>query len=191
MNKYDLTGEYGIGYTSNTNEPFYFDLEDYDLIKQYTWRARHDKRRNTSNYYIETSCTTSELGKNGRHKQKRQHLHHLVMGINDVICEKAPIIDHKNKVTFDCRKENLRISDHRGNNINKLPQTSNTSGVIGVNYNKANNVWIARICDEKNHRIVLAQVRSKEEAIIARLKAEKKYYGEYAPQRHLFKEYGI
>ena len=29
------------------------------------------------------------------------------------------------------------------------------------------------------------------DAIIARLQAEKKYYGEFAPQKHLYKEYGI
>ena len=36
-NKYNLNGEYGIGWTSNTNEEFYFDLEDYDKIKDYCW----------------------------------------------------------------------------------------------------------------------------------------------------------
>jgi len=35
-NTYNLTGEYGIGYTSK-GEEFYFDLEDYDKIKDYCW----------------------------------------------------------------------------------------------------------------------------------------------------------
>lgn len=35
-NTYDLSGEYGIGHTSNGKE-FLFDLEDYDLIKNYCW----------------------------------------------------------------------------------------------------------------------------------------------------------
>ena len=30
-----------------------------------------------------------------------------------------------------------------------------------------------------------------EDAIKARLEAEKKYFGEFAPQRHLFEQYGI
>lgn len=34
-NEYDLSGEYGIGYTTNKGERFYFDLEDYDKIKNY------------------------------------------------------------------------------------------------------------------------------------------------------------
>ena len=36
-NKYDLSGEYGVGWTSNTNREFYFDLEDYDKIKDFCW----------------------------------------------------------------------------------------------------------------------------------------------------------
>ena len=36
-NKYDLSGEYGIGWTSNTNKEFYFDLDDYGKIKDICW----------------------------------------------------------------------------------------------------------------------------------------------------------
>ena len=32
---------------------------------------------------------------------------------------------------------------------------------------------------------------NKEDAIKARLEAEAKYYGDFAPQKHLFEEYGI
>lgn len=35
-NKYDLTGEYGVGWDSDGNE-FWFDLEDYDKIKDISW----------------------------------------------------------------------------------------------------------------------------------------------------------
>lgn len=35
-NVYDLSGEYGVGYTYQ-GEEFYFDLEDYDKIKDYCW----------------------------------------------------------------------------------------------------------------------------------------------------------
>ena len=113
------------------------------------------------------------------------------MGYDDSKCEKVPIIDHKNQITHDCRKENLRVADHRISNTNKPPQSSNTSEVIGVSYNKNTNTWTARICDRVNHRVAVYRGKSKEKAIIARLEAEKKYYGDFAPQRHLFKEYGI
>ena len=35
-NTYDLSGEYGIGYTSK-GEEFWFDLNDYNKIKDYCW----------------------------------------------------------------------------------------------------------------------------------------------------------
>lgn len=35
-NTYDLSGEFGKGYTSK-GEEFYFDLEDYELIKNHNW----------------------------------------------------------------------------------------------------------------------------------------------------------
>ena len=34
-------------------------------------------------------------------------------------------------------------------------------------------------------------VKVREDAIIARLRAEIKYFGDFAPQKHLFKQYGI
>ena len=39
QNIYDLKSniEYGVGYASNTNKPFYFDKEDYNKIKDYCW----------------------------------------------------------------------------------------------------------------------------------------------------------
>lgn len=40
---------------------------------------------------------------------------------------------------------------------------------------------------EKN----LGRYSTEEEALIVRLKAEKKYFGEFAPQRDLFEQYDI
>jgi len=52
-NTYNLTNKYGIGYTSNTNEEFYFDLEDYEKIKDYCWRKNSDG-------YIVTNITINK-----------------------------------------------------------------------------------------------------------------------------------
>ena len=37
FNLEDEYGLYGVGYCTNTGSPFYFDMEDYPLIKDYTW----------------------------------------------------------------------------------------------------------------------------------------------------------
>ena len=61
---------------------------------------------------------------------------------------------------------------------------------MGVNWERRRNKWRSRIVvDEKE--IYLGTFQNKEDAIKARLKAEAKYYGEFAPQRHLFEQYGI
>ena len=50
--------------------------------------------------------------------------------------------------------------------------------------------WVARVNINKKQTDVY-RGDSKEEAIKARLQAEKEYYGEFAPQQHLYKQYGI
>ena len=49
---------------------------------------------------------------------------------------------------------------------------------------------MARIVLNKKD-IYLGRYSNKEDAIKARLEAEIKYFGEFAPQRHLFEQYGI
>ena len=36
-NDYDYSREYGVGYCHNTGNEFYFDWEDFELIKDYCW----------------------------------------------------------------------------------------------------------------------------------------------------------
>lgn len=43
----------------------------------------------------------------------------------------------------------------------------------------------------ENKEIYLGAFASKDDAIKTRLEAEAKHFGEFAPQRHLFEEYGI
>jgi len=162
-NKYDLSGEYGIGYIEN-GESFYFDIEDYDLIKDYRW--------NINNYCFTVS------------NKKTIFLHRLIMNNPDLK------IDHINRNKLDNRKSNLRLCTSSQNNMNKTIPADNTSGIIGVCYNKLSNRWQAYIQINKimSH---LGFYKNIDDAIIARLNAEYKYYGEFAPQQHLYEQYGI
>lgn len=72
-NEYKLFNDYGIGYTSDGKE-FYFDLEDYDKIKDYCWYS--DK----AGYIVSDSF------------KKHTKLHRLVMNVSDKKCD----IDHIN-----------------------------------------------------------------------------------------------
>ena len=43
-NKLDTESfEYGVGWTSNTNQEFYFDLDDENIVRQHTWCACTDR----------------------------------------------------------------------------------------------------------------------------------------------------
>ena len=57
-------------------------------------------------------------------------------------------------------------------------------------WNKQNKKWTASI-RINNKQKYLGSFIDKTEAIKTRLNAELKYYGEFAPQRHLFQEYEI
>lgn len=164
-NTYDLSGEFGIGYT-NKGEPFYFDLEDYDKIKMYCWRTSHG--------YLEA---------NGLNKENIK-MHRLLTDF------KYEFVDHKNRKRYDNRKKNLRPATKSENSQNQSKKKNNTTGFIGIAWRKRDAVWSANIGIDGKQKW-LGQFQTKEEAIRARLEAEAKYYKEFAPQRHLFKEYGI
>ena len=167
-NKYDLESEeYGIGFTFK-GEEFWFDKEDYELIKDYCWRF-------DSYGYVVTN-----VGK------KQIFFHRVVTN-----CPDEMIPDHiERNNRFDNRKQNLRITDKAHNNMNKSMICTNTSGVMGVSKYSYKDGWCASV-SQNNKSIYLGVFDSFEEAVKARLKAEKEYYGEFAPQQHLYEQYGI
>ena len=169
VNPVNLDGEYGIGWTLNTNREFYFDLEDYDKIKDYCW-CEHI----LSNGYHALDARDRQSGKNVR-------MHWIISG---------KYYDHKNHNPLDNRKSNLRIASQQENCQNNLLSKNNTSGFIGVSWNKRDNKWAAHIGIDNKQKF-LGNFSKKEDAVRARLEAEEKYYEEFAPQRHLFQEYGI
>ena len=166
-NQYDISGEFGVGWTTNTNREFYFDLEDYDKIKDYCW--------------CETTSSTGMQRISARINNKNTYMH-VWLGFKNY--------DHIDRNEFNNRKSNLRQCTKEENARNaKLPK-NNTSGIIGVHWSKKENKWISRIVINKKLKRVGCFV-NKEDAIKARLFAELKYYKEFAPQRHLFEKYNI
>jgi hypothetical protein len=98
--------------------------------------------------------------------------------------------DHKDCNPFNNRKENLRPATKSQNATNRSKQSNNTSGVVGVYWHNRDQIWGARIGVNKKN-IHLGYFVDKENAIKARLNAEVKYFGEFAPQKHLYEQYGI
>lgn len=156
-NTYDLSGEYGIGYTSNTNKAFYFDLEDYDKIKDYCWRE------NKQGYLV---------AYNNNHKEII--MHRLIMD-----CYSENQIDHQKHNKLDNRKEMLRIVTNQQNSLNSPVQINNKSSVTGVHFEKNTRKWYTYI-SYKNKRIFLGRYDSFNDAVKIRKEAEEKYFGKYS-----------
>lgn len=161
QNTYKLINdEYYIGYTQSGKE-FYFDKEDYDLIKDYCWNI------DNSNGYVKTIDRIDGSGK--------IYLHRLVMR-----CEKGDntTIDHIDRNRINCRKCNLRFVTKCQNSMNAGIRSDNISGVKGVYWDKGKNKWIAKITVNKQD-IYLGNYNNFEDAESARKEAEEKYFGEY------------
>lgn len=96
-NTYDLSGDFGKGYTSK-GEEFWFDKEDYDKIKDYCWYF--DKK--SGDLFAQLPDT-----------RKRVALHRLVMGF-----PKGKMVGHITHEAFnryDNRKCNLKIGPMKEN----------------------------------------------------------------------------
>ena len=168
-NDYDLSNDFGIGYLSS-GEIFYFDLEDYNIIKDFYWS-------NNNGYAVARICNDGDT--------EYVYMHRLVIDAKD-----SEVVDHINRNRLNNLKNNLRITDNLGNARNASLAKNNTSGFTGVVEDKKCNRWIAQITvNYKNKRLGIYQ--NKEDAIRARLQAEKQYFGEFSPQKHLYQEYGI
>lgn len=149
-NEYDLSGDFGVGYTSNTNKPFYFDLEDYDIIKNYLWRE------NDNGYCI------AQLRKQNSRKYIR--LHRLIMSAPD-----SKQVDHINHNTLDNRKQNLRIVSNQENCFNK--------DVEGVYWDSTKSKWVGALtCNGVKHQ---RRFQEYEDAKAYRLELETIYFKEY------------
>lgn len=156
-NKYDLTGEYGKGYASNTGNEFIFDLEDYEKIKDICWLE------NGNGYLV-----------NKKWKRKTTFIHRLIMD-----CPDDKYVDHINGNPLDNRKCNLRIVTMSQNNMNHKPRKNTISGVTGVTPYKDTGKWDVFIF-VNGEEIYLGRYNTIEEAKEARLKGEEKYFGEYS-----------
>lgn len=85
------------------------------------------------------------------------------------------LVDHKDENIFNNRRSNLRICTKSQNNANR-------KGTAGVWYHKKNRNWCAEIQINKI-KTRLGSFATKELALEARRKAEKVYFGEFAPER--------
>jgi hypothetical protein len=153
-NVFEECDGYITGWTTNTNRPFYFDYDDWEIVKNRSWYEDH-----AENGYVVTS---------GGSGNKPIYLHKLIMG------DKG-IVDHKNRNKLDNRKNNLRIVTHQENMCNKNISIRNKSGKQGVTWHKRAKAWEAKI-QFKGKNYGVKYFKSLEEAIKYRESLEDIYF---------------
>ena len=157
-NTYDLSGDYGIGIASNNDTRFYFDLEDFDKIKNYKWID--------SGEYMVTREYDSEK---------------TLVFMQDIIMphREDELVDHIKHNGYDNRKEFLRIGSKCDNLANRGVLKNNTSGCTGVHWCKNVGKWRAEISRNKI-RYTLGFFEDFNDAVKARKKAEEEYFGQWS-----------
>jgi hypothetical protein len=132
------------------------DDDDFERVSHINWGFNK-----TLGYIISTS------GKN------QCYLHRYVLN------NPSGIVDHINRNKLDNRKSNLRICTIKENVRNCNLSKNNTSGFRGIAKHHTGK-WRAYIMVDRK-QIALGLYEYMDDAIGARISAEKEYFGEFAP----------
>lgn len=167
QNEFINCGAYTEVLDSKQNK-FIVDSDDVALISVRYWYVGHDG-------YV------MSVNKNDR----TILLHRFLLNPTD-----EQYVDHIDRNPSNNTRNNLRLCSRSENAMNKDPQSNNKSGIIGVWFSGTSNKWVASI--KRNQKTIhLGEYECKTDAIIARLHGEREYFKEFAPQKHLYKQYGI
>lgn len=115
----------------NGGHCFICDAEDENYALDHNWRLDRDG-------YI----VRGKRDENGKYHLLR--FHREVLKINGIHVPDDSVVDHKNKIKTDNRKQNLRICS-QAENIRNRGSLNNGSGYRGVYWNNKNQNWVARI----------------------------------------------
>lgn len=118
------------------------DEEDYDMVKEYTWRIYKKKVSDTA--YVRAHQYVGG-------KRVDILLHRFIMGC---VYGDGRMVDHINHNTLDNRKHNLRFCTRQENNQNRRKPALNTTGYKGVRVSTGDNRWGAVVfINHKNIRV--------------------------------------
>lgn len=145
-----MVKEYIINSKKYGKQIILLDDEDYDKVikEKYSLSVTWDKT--IKGFYVAFTAKPKD--------SSSRLLHRYLLNPS-----KGLPVDHINRNPLDNRRCNLRICTH------------NTSGVVGVSYNKNINKYIAYIKVKGKHK-TLGEFKTFNEAVECRLKAEEKYF---------------
>lgn len=160
---------FGRCQANNSENYFYFSMCDYDTIMDYCWYENVTK---PSNYHRLVAMVNN-----------KPTTMHSLLGMNNP--------DHINRNPLDNRRENLdNFASKQTQMQNRGLPKNNTSGCKGVGFNNTLNKWRARI-EVNGKEIYLGLFNKKDDAIISRLMAEKKYFNKRSWQTKLMAKYNL
>jgi hypothetical protein len=161
QNEYRIIGDVAEFITS-AGIRFIVDAEDASIVSKFCWH------KSNTGYFM-------------------THIRGKIVQVHRLLLSPPPnmFVDHINRDKSDNRRINLRMCTASENARNQSLSVLNTTGVTGVSATQ-NNSYCAHIA----HKYI-GKYKEIEEAIVARLSAEKEIYGEFSPQSHLFERYGI
>lgn len=168
LDNIELKDNHTTIYVQNTKneKEGYFDIDfiDLEVFLSHSWHI-------SDNGYLKN--------------EEGELLHRLILNIEGDL-----VVDHIDRNKNNNLRNNLRICTRQQNTMNSGLSKNNNSGVTGVSFRKDKNKWRAYI-NINRKQITLGHFSTFNEAVITRLLAEKEYFGEFAPQIHLFNKYGI
>lgn len=165
------------------------DLLDYNAdIGRLTWKARQPSHFLNCKRDPAWACgiwNAKYAGKPAFSTQRHGYVAGSVFGVHVYAHQVAFAImtgrwaegqiDHINGKRDDNRWDNLRPVAPAENARNTAISSVNTSGVVGVSWNREKRRWWAYIYPEKGQRKLLGSFRHKADAIVARKNAERTY----------------
>jgi hypothetical protein len=134
------------------------DDEDFELVSQWKWCVLRGKYT----WYAVRGCADG----------KSVLLHREILGLSAGM---GDYVDHKDGDGLNNQRSNLRIATQSQNNANARNRLNVSSPYKGVCWDKARNVWMARISE-----IFLGRFSSEEDAARAYDEAAVERFGEYA-----------
>ncbi len=150
------------------------------LFKKSKWRKRNCNAWNTHYAGTKAGCFDGRyIVINVKGKSCLAHRLAYIYVYGDIGDDE---IDHINWNGTDNRISQLRRVDRTGNQLNMYPRSDNTSGVVGVGYDKSRSLWTAHISGggkQKN----LGRFADFIDAVKARYAAEIEWgYTKYLPE---------
>ena len=177
-----------VGLDAKGNE-FYIDVKDYKAVSEHCWTGQDNTRRAMGGKYF--SARMSRKSPTGH---KTVMLQNFIWELHNGPIPEGYRVDHINLKPYDNRYFNLRLADKSLNGFNCIKTRPSNTGIIGVMKIKENAKYNAgrwrTYISFNGKRKELGYFKDEEAAIIKRLEAELRYFGEIRPQnRELYEKY--